>query len=470
MKTIILYNPKSDFYTMPLALMSIASNLDLQKFQIKIIDGRLFDDPFQEIKKYLYNALCFGVTVLTGPTIQDALLISRKVKGYKNDIPIVWGGWHPSLFPIDTLKENTIDFTVLGQGEISFNELVNAFDNKSKNFSTIPGICYKEKMEIKQSTSRNLYNMDDLPVVNYNLIDVENYFRFKKYRQFDYITSAGCFFRCSFCADPFVYKRKYSAYSSKRIGEEIDYYWSRYKFEELSFQDETFFTYKERILEMAEEFLKRGIKLKWRATMRADQGSRISEDEFKLLVKSGMDWLLIGVEAGSQKMLDKLRKDIKIEQIIHCAEMCKKFNVKVNFPSIVGFPDESEKDFINSLNFAFKLRLLSPLFETPIFYFKPYPGSDIVNSMMQNGYKLPETLDDWANFDFKMKENYLMSDSKYLFIENYKFYLKLSGGPETIFKKPLKILAKYRLKKNNFKILFDKKIIQFIKPELEYSF
>lgn len=470
MKTIILYNPKSEFYTMPLALLSLASNLNPQKYNIKIIDGRFFNDPFIEIKNWLPDTICFGVTVLTGSTIKDALLITRKVKSNNKDVPVVWGGWHPSLFPAETLNESSIDFTVQGQGEICFNELIDNFNERSDDFSKIKGICYRDKSGIKRNKERDLTQMESLSTLNYNFIDVEHYFKLKKSRQLDFITSTGCLFRCAFCADPFVYKRKYSAYSAKRIGEEINFLWNNYKFNELAFQDDTFFTYKERVLNVAEEFLKRGIKIKWRATMRAEQGSKLSEEEFKLLVNSGLDWLLIGVEAGSQEMLDNLKKDTKIEQILQCADICKKYNVKVNFPTIVGFPGESEKNFKDTLKFAFKLRQLSQLFETPIFYFKPYPGSDIVNSMIQDGYKLPDTLDEWADFDFKMKENYLISKEKFSLTENFKFYLKLSGGKGTFLKKPIQRLARYRLKNNFYKIQLDKHIIQFLKPKLKYSF
>lgn len=134
--------------------------------------------------------------------------------------------------------------------------------------------------------------MDDLAPMNYNFIEVEKYFKAKKLRQFDYISSSGCFFRCAFCADPFVYNRKWTSISASSMGEELEKLYHKYQFTDLNFQDETFFTYKKRVLEVANEFINRKLNFSWAATMRADQGVRLSIEDFKILKKSGLRRLL----------------------------------------------------------------------------------------------------------------------------------------------------------------------------------
>ena len=121
---VILYNPAAVFYTMPLALVAVGSNLDPARYDVRIIDGRLEEDPVKAVLAELNGALCLGVSVLTGAPIRDALRIARAAKAYRPDLPIVWGGWHPSLFPTDTLAEPSIDVTVQAQGEVTFRELV----------------------------------------------------------------------------------------------------------------------------------------------------------------------------------------------------------------------------------------------------------------------------------------------------------------------------------------------------------
>jgi len=117
--TVILYNPYAVFYSMPLALLAVGSYLDSEKYNVLIIDGRLEKNPMLKIKEALtQNPICFATTVLTGNPIKDALKISKEVKKEMPNLPIVWGGWHPSLFPKHTLAEAAIDVVVKGQGEI----------------------------------------------------------------------------------------------------------------------------------------------------------------------------------------------------------------------------------------------------------------------------------------------------------------------------------------------------------------
>ena len=117
---ILLYNPNAVFYTMPLGLLAVGSNLDSERFEVIIIDGRLEPDTVRALQAYLPDALCLGISVLTGRPIHDALQVSRAMKAARPDLPIIWGGWHPSLFPKECLEEPAIDVTVQAQGEATF--------------------------------------------------------------------------------------------------------------------------------------------------------------------------------------------------------------------------------------------------------------------------------------------------------------------------------------------------------------
>lgn len=471
---ILLYNPKAVFFDLPLALLAIASNLDLNKYKVVIIDGRVDENPMQIIEEHIKNTICFGVNVLTGKPIKDALSITEKVKQIKPEIITVWGGWHTSLFPKETLIDTPfIDITVQGQGEITFKELVEAISKEFQNDSlkTIKGICYRnEKNEIIKNPPRVITKMDDLPTLNYNFIDVEKYFIKKKQRQFDYISSTGCFFRCSFCADPFVYNRKWTSISANRMGEEIESFYKKYQFTDLNFQDETFFTYKKRALKIANEFINRKLNFSWAATMRADQGVRLSVEDFKILKKSGLRRLLIGVESGSQEMMDWMKKDIKLEQVFECAERCQDLGISVIFPFIVGFPNESDKSIVETVKVAKQLNAMSPNFSTPIFYFKPYPGTQITFDVVADeGYQLPKSTKEWSGFDYIGSSGPWVSTEKYIFFENFKFYLKLAYSKQSILLKPLQFLAKLRCHFDYYNLSFEKKLADLLIKREELS-
>ena len=101
---VVLYNPDAVFYTMPLGLLAVASALDAKKYDVVIVDARLESDVDGRLRRELPGALLFGITVLTGAPIRDALRVSRFAKSLRADLPVVWGGWHPSLFPTKTLE------------------------------------------------------------------------------------------------------------------------------------------------------------------------------------------------------------------------------------------------------------------------------------------------------------------------------------------------------------------------------
>ena len=121
---VVLYNPKAVFFTMPLALLAIGSELDPEVYEVVTIDGRLDANAEATLLAHLEDALCLGVTVLTGAPISDAMQISRAAKRARPDLPVIWGGWHPSMFGRECLREPSVDVTVQGQGEETFTEIV----------------------------------------------------------------------------------------------------------------------------------------------------------------------------------------------------------------------------------------------------------------------------------------------------------------------------------------------------------
>ena len=472
---IVLYNPQAVFYTMPLALLAVGSALDPRRYEVRIVDGRLERDPVKAVLAEADGALCLGVTVLTGAPIRDALRVSRAVKARYPHLPVVWGGWHPSLFPLETLEEPAVDVTVQGQGEVTFAELVERLA-AGASLEGVAGCAYAERRcdALRKCVApssggvlnppRPLTDMNALPPANYALIPVERYFRRKKQRQLDYVSSTGCHYRCAFCADPFVYKRRWVALAPERVGEEVEHLWRRYRFEDLAFQDETFFTHRKRVVAIAEEFLRRGLTFTWTATMRADQGARLPDEVFALCARAGLRQVIIGVESGSQEMLNWMTKDITLEQVLDCAEKCVRHNLGAIFPFIVGFPGESEESVWATLEMVKRLRAMSPRFETPIFYYKPYPGSRITEEVVRNGYRLPQTLEEWAEFDFIGSAGPWVSREKYELVERFKFYNRFAWGPERWWRRPLQAIARWRCGRNFYRAPVEKVIVERLKP------
>ncbi len=442
---VVLYNPQAVFFTMPLALLAIGSELDPDLFEVVTIDGRLDPDAEQTLVAHIGTALCLGVTVLTGAPICDALSMSRAAKRARPDLPVVWGGWHPSMFARECLSEPSVDVTVRGQGEETFAEIVHRLAEK-RSLEGCAGCTVRlADGTILENPPRPLAQVDKFRAHDYGLIPVERYFKLKGKRQLDYISSQGCNFRCAFCSDPFVYGRKWVGLEPTRMAVRLKELWDRYHFDDVNFQDETFFTKRDRVQALADRIVESGMKITWAATMRADQGIRMPDEVWARCKQSGLRRLLVGVESGSNEVLKRIRKDIKIEQVFETAARMLRHDIAGHFPFIVGFPDESDASIQATLDCAKKLRSLSPDFLTPIYYFKPYPGSELVIEAVARGFRLPQTLEAWSKFDYVAgMPGPWVSAEKFKLIERFKFFHELAWKRMSRGKKLLQQLARYR--------------------------
>jgi len=461
---IVLYNPRAVFYTMPLALIALASALDRSRFEVVMIDGRLEADPVARVVEATRGALCLGVTVLTGAPIHDALAVSRAVKAAHPGCTVVWGGWHPSLFAHECVREPAVDVAVLGQGEDTLSEIASRLDNEEP-IAGCRGTLVKDGAATISGPPRPLRDLHELPRHDYSLIPVETYFAHKRRRQIDYISSQGCRFRCAFCADPAVYQRAWSGLAPERIAEEAVELSRRYGMEELAFQDETFFTHTARIDGLAGEFLARGLRVAWTATLRADQACRMGEALFAKAVRSGLRRVMVGVEAGSQETLDRLIKDVTVEQVIKTAELCARHDVGAIFNFIVGFPGESDTSVEATLALAKRLRGMHTHFETPIFYYRPYPGNPLADAAHASGYVFPEDLDGWADFDYVGARGPWITPSRWRRVERFKFYTRHAWQPGK-WRWPLRAASRWRCERDWYAFPVEKALVELVRrPE-----
>jgi anaerobic magnesium-protoporphyrin IX monomethyl ester cyclase len=467
---VVLYNPWAVFYTMPLALLAIGSELDPDRYEVVIVDARVDPNAESTVLAHIGEAVCLGITVLTGAPISDALTVSRAAKRARPELTVVWGGWHPSMFSRECLSESSVDVTVRGQGEETFVDIVERLA-QGRSLEDCAGCTVRlADGSLRENPARPLAQVDKFRAHDYGLIPVERYYELKGKRQLDYISSQGCNFRCAFCSDPFVYGRKWVGLEPVRMATRLKELWDRYRFDDVNFQDETFFTKAARVEALADRIVHSGMKITWAATMRADQGVRLPPAVWQRCKDSGLRRLLVGVESGSNEVLKRIRKDIKIEQVYETAETMLKYGIAGHFPFIVGFPDESDENVQASLYCAKKLRAMSPDFLTPIYYFKPYPGSALVIEAVERGYRLPETLAEWAKFDYVAGEpGPWVSAEKFELIERFKFFHELAWKKVSPGRRLLQRIARYRCNKDNYRWPVEMLFTRWLAPAQKLS-
>lgn len=403
---VVLIKPKSDYpgINMPLGLLHIATMAKLSGYEIKIIDSVIEGDYTESINRECKDAFAVGITALT-PEVPYAIKLSDYVKRNFN-LPVIWGGWHATLFSEQVCSDESVDYVIEDEGELSFVELLNALKVGS-NDKNIAGLVYKKDGKVIKNNKREFLNMDELAPLDYSLIDIDKYIG--KNRIISYQSSRGCPYQCKFCINVVTGNNKgYRAKSPTKIVDDLKYLIDRYGIRYVIFTDDNFFLKKERIEELCNELNKNKINIKWFAECRADyfKDGFIDQSFLKLLEKSGLTRLTIGAESGSSEMLRKIDKDITVQNILDSAHLLKETSIIPGYSFIIGLPDERKRDVMLTLELADKLKSICPQMEYGIATLRAYPRSDLTDELIKRNYIKPiRFLREWQ--DCKKRQLYI---------------------------------------------------------------
>jgi radical SAM superfamily enzyme YgiQ (UPF0313 family) len=470
---IIFYNPAAPYYTLPLQYLALASVIDRDKYDIRIVDARIEKSDrhaHDKVKELLPNAVCLGVSIITGTPIKDAVTVSGMAKQLAPDIPVVWGGWHPSIYPEQCLREGSADYCVFGQGELTFCELLEAFESNS-GYDKILGLAYLKDNHFHQNAERKFVDINRFPAYDYDLAPMETYFRLKGIRQIDFYSSQGCPYRCAFCADPYVYSRRWSGLKGLRMLFDVFDAVKKYRADDVLFQDENFFANQKRVLDFCKGINDHGMTFSWAATSRADQIAPLDDSLMKEIAGANLRKVIIGAESGSQEMLDFMKKDTLAGEAIISAEKLARHRIGASFNFIVGFPEEDFAQTLKTLEIIKEIKRIDPAFEFNIFFFTPYPGTELFDYIVKKGFKVPGTLSEWSDIDFIMYAGYWVKQHEREYVERFKFYTKLATGESAMltwrrWARPLHKLAAARSRHDFYNLPVEKEVINFVRHKI----
>ena len=406
---IVLVQPRTGSWDylgarIPEGLLGIASIPEKEGYKVTIIDQRVEPDWKDKLENALkQNPIVVGTTGMTGPQLKYSLELSKFVKEFNKDIPVMWGGMHPTMQPNQTLEPSCVDIITIGEGELTFAELVHTLE-EGGNLRSVKGIGFKENGRIIINEKReNLKNLDELPDLPYHLIDMQRYYAvdFRGRRSIILTTSRGCPFRCTFCIDPAVHRNTWRCYSAERVIEKMRFIIDTYGIKDFFFQDDNFGTDPNRVKVILRSIVKEFDDVAWGTLgIRADAICRMDEEYQELLVKSGCKNIDVGIETGSPRMLELMKKDEYIEDFTRANKILAKLGIVSKYTFILGYPTETEEDIRMSKNLALQLMSENPNAYCLFFTFCPYLGTEAWGLSIENGFKPPESLDEWANFDF----------------------------------------------------------------------
>lgn len=420
MKSVVLFFPKTGFeilkgaIDLPLSLIMVAATIR-DDFNVKIIDQRV-DKNWERnlISELGADPLCVGTSSMTGGQIGYGLEVAGIVKNYVSEngtsTKVVWGGIHGTLLPEQTIENENIDVLVVGEGEVTFRELLHALGG-GKNLSGIKGVYFKENGRIIKNPRRDDVCLEDLPVMPYDLFDIEKYVHSKSIvtrdvdRVLPFISSRGCSHQCTYCCNPFLFGQKWRSMSYERTYREVKALVDEYDLDGLVFHDENFLSNPKRALKIA------GLinnQFSWGIQCRMDSLLNI---DLNKLSDMGLKMVHPGIESGSERILRLIKKGETKEVMDLANQALAKTDIIPNYNFMIGFPSETYDDLMESVDFALKLLSDNANAEIAGFYiFVPYPGTEMFKLAVKEGFKPPEDLIGWSRFDRQHNETPWIKD------------------------------------------------------------
>jgi radical SAM superfamily enzyme YgiQ (UPF0313 family) len=338
--------------------------------------------------------------------LEAARLARQEAKDEK--MPIVWGGPHPSILPAETAANEFVDIVVIGEGDISFFELVRALESK-KSLQDIRGIVYKEKGNIITTALRELLDVETLLPTPWDLVDVEKYihpdFYLKKTNRTLDIgqTSRGCPYQCGFCCSATLRKRMWRAMSIRKALEMIVNDMQRFKLDGIWLRDDNFYVDSERTRAICQGMVDAGLRIDWYSSgTRVDNFLKLSAQTIKAMKDSGAHVLKFGAESGSNRILNLMHKGITIEQTFLANLKAKQWGIRPAYAFMAGFPTETFEEVNMTIEAMKKLIRDNPEAELEsVSIYTALPGTPMYGLALQHGLKPPQNLEEWSGWNFQ---------------------------------------------------------------------
>ena len=427
-KKIVFFFPafSSQEATAPLGILAVSTPLLQAGYQVTIVDSTITPNFQKRVLEELKDALCLAVSLVTGPMIRETVQIARAAKALYPGLPVVLGGWHPSLLPDQTLAAQFVDVVIRGQGEYALLEVIQRLEDRA-SLKGIEGVGYKEDGRLVFNPPRALKPIADLPAKAYHLADFDAYERLCGRRWAMYISSLACPYNCGYCTNQGVYGRKWNALEPAQVVEETLDIVQRYRLQLLWIVDDNFLVDRERALEIAEGLIRRRAAFDWSIQASTNLVDRFTVDELKLLKRSGLSQIAMGADSGSVRVMKLMGKDFQsIDTIYAAAEKLHKAQVRPSFNMIFAYPGEQEKDRRESLHLIMDICRRYPGAEFWTNIFTPYPGAPVMERAFELGIQVPKTFEEWSDFFPRYTVLPWLNGKKHRRMQTMREYLRMA--------------------------------------------
>lgn len=379
-----------------LTFATLAGNL--KNHQVKILDLDLISN-YQEfldltIKKFKPDYIASTAKTTEYLAVKDIMI---KIKeNFPSSVTII-GGPHISAFPEEIARESCFDIVVIGEGDYVLPEILSKTSLKD-----VSGIIYKEEesKKLHYTGKRDLIkDINQLPYPAWNLFDLTKYSNSRLSSRKNPVghieTSRGCAYQCNFC-NKLTFGTLFRVKEPKRVVDEMEYM-LKCGFKEIHITDDSFTQNMPRAKEVCREIIRRGLKFPW-SLINGVRVNLVDEEFFRLAKKAGCWQVGLGIETGSQRVLNRINKKITLEQVSRAVKLADKIGLDTFGFFIFGLAGETEKSMEKTLQFSKSLPLTTAKFDVCI----PYPGTKYYSELEAAGRIRSY---DWSRYNVHQTEN-----------------------------------------------------------------
>jgi len=367
-------------YNPPLGILYLAGYLEKHTtHQVEILDAQVEEMGYPELERVVASRRpdVVGITAMTF-TLLDVIRTVELVKRVDRGIRVVLGGPHVQLYAEETINIPGVDYLVLGEGEMTFAQLLEQMDDPQK-LEEVQGLVFRVGGRIVNTgLAPFIEDLDSLPFPARHLTPYWKYSSLLARRTpiTTMFTSRGCPYRCAFCDRPHLGKR-FRARSASNVVDEMEEC-MRLGIREFLIYDDTFTVRRRRVLEICEEIIKRKLNIGWDFRARVDT---VNKELLVRLKEAHCERIHYGVEAGTDKILEVLRKGITLEQAREAFRLTREVGISTLAYFMVGSPTETREDVMQTIEFA---KELDPDF-VHITIFTPFPATALYKQGVEEG-------------------------------------------------------------------------------------
>jgi anaerobic magnesium-protoporphyrin IX monomethyl ester cyclase len=402
-RRVLLVNPRMcppKAVRMPLSLLSLGAVLE-DEYDYRIVDGNVDPDARGTVLRELAAGPCalLGITVMPGPQVAPAIEIARAAREAYPEVPIVWGGYFPTMYPEAAINAPYVDYVVRGQGERTLLDLLSALPD----VAGIAGLTWKDRGEVRHNPDRPFEPPDRFPPLPYERVagDMDRYLRpsFMGTRTAVHQAAIGCRYRCTFCGVVSMFNGTTRLDTPGRLTAALTTLRDRWGATAAQFYDNNFFDREETSVPILEALAR--LEMPWWCYARADTLAEFAPATWELIRKSRLRMAYIGAEAASDSVLRSMKKGSRVEHTFEAARLCRAHGVVPEFSFVLGGPEDPEGEIEKTFELIKRLKSLHPDCEVILYFYSPTPQRSGIHRPTLERYgpegpSLPTTPEEWT--------------------------------------------------------------------------